>query len=285
MSIIRVPPASPYGAFLVGLHTHLWSWLRLGFCMLALWPLSSSLQAESPRVIRIATGEYPPFASEADPKFNLINTIVTEAFAQSKLKVEFDFFPWARTYKEALSGKYDATSYWYKSPDRKAHFYFSEVIVESPTYFFHLRSRPLQWNTLNDLAGKQISVTRGYTYSTEFIQAGSDGLFTLHWTNSDTQNLKMLLSGRTEIFPMELYPAYHLFKTLNPAQTELLTYHPKPLVESTGHLLFPKKLKNSKRLLSRFNAGLAKLKKSGRLEQILSTMQTQDSSSQASPSQ
>jgi len=230
--------------------------------------LNGLAHAEQDKIVRIATGEYPPFTSELQSQHNLINQIVVEAFAESGIKVEFHYFPWARTYKEAQTGKYDASSYWYVSPERAVHFYYSDSVITSPTYFFYLKSKPFEWATIADLKGKAIAVTRGYTYTAQFIQAGNEGLYGLDWANSDQQNIKKLAAGRVDLFPMELSAASLILAELPPHQAQSLTYHPTPLVETTGHLIFPKKRKSSLHLLEIFNKGLAILKSNGRLEAL-----------------
>lgn len=224
-----------------------------------------------PNIVKITTGEYPPFTSKADKSNSYLNTVVKEAFAKEGIRVQFYYFPWTRAYKKALNGGFDATSYWYPSEEREAHFYYSDPVVSSPTYFFHLKDKTFDWQSISDLNGKHIGATRGYTYTTEFVKAGNESLFTFHWGNSDEQNFRMLLAGRTDIFPIEIYPAYYqLKKHFSNKETNQLTYHEKPLVNSNGYILFPKKSQNSEYFLKQFNNGLEKLKASGRFDEIYS---------------
>jgi len=242
------------------------------FSTLALVTLFSwDVQAEPPNAVKITTGEYPPFTSKADKSNSHLNTVVIEAFAKEGIRVQFYYFPWARAYHKALTGGFDATSYWYPSEERKEHFYYSNPVVDSPTYFFHLKARPLNWENIQDLKGKLVGATRGYTYTTEFVRAGNENLFTFQWGNSDEQNFRMLLAGRTDIFPIEIYPAYYqLKKHFSSKDTDKLTFHEKPLVDSSGYILFPKKSQHSEYFLKQFNNGLEKLKKSGRFDEIYS---------------
>lgn len=244
--------------------------MRLSTLVLAAL-FSWGVQAEPPSVVKITTGEYPPFTSKTDEGNSYLNTVVKEAFAKQGIRVQFYYFPWTRAYKKALNGGFDATSYWYQSEEREAHFYYSDPVVSSPTYFFHLKDKTFDWQSISDLNGKHVGATRGYTYTTEFVKAGNQSLFTFHWGNSDEQNFRMLLAGRTDIFPIEIYPAYYqLKKHFSDKETNRLTYHEKPLVNSNGHILFPKKSQNSEYFLKQFNNGLEKLKASGRFDEIYS---------------
>lgn len=233
--------------------------------------LSWGLQAAPPSTVKITTGEFPPFTSKADKSNSYLNTVVKEAFAKEGIRVQFYYFPWTRAYKKALNGGFDATSYWYPSEEREEHFYYSDPVVDSPTYFFHRKDKPFEWQSISDLNGKHVGATRGYTYTAEFIKAGNKSDFTFHWGNTDQQNFKMLLAGRTDIFPIEIYPAYYqLKKHFSETEAEQLTFHEVPLTNASGYILFPKKSEHSQYFLKLFNNGLEKLKASGRFDEIYS---------------
>ena len=54
-----------------------------------------------------------------------------------------------------------------------------------------------------------------------------------------------------------------LQKEFELGKSDLLTFHPKPLSNTTGRLAFTRSRKDSENLLRIFNQGLAKLKKEG----------------------
>ena len=45
------------------------------------------------QVIRLANGEWPPYTSKDLPNYGLGSQIVSEAFAEVGIKVEYGFFP------------------------------------------------------------------------------------------------------------------------------------------------------------------------------------------------
>ncbi len=61
----------------------------------------------SQNVILIATEEFPPHTSEHMEGFGLECTIVSEAFELEEIKVEYEFYPGARSYHMALNGAVD----------------------------------------------------------------------------------------------------------------------------------------------------------------------------------
>jgi polar amino acid transport system substrate-binding protein len=54
-----------------------------------------------------------------------------------------------------------------------------------------------------------------------------------------------------------------LQKEFDESTSHFICFHPKPLSETTGHLAFARRRKNSENLLRIFNQGLAILKKEG----------------------
>ena len=83
-------------------------------------------------------------------------------------------------------------------------------------------------------------------------------------TDSDKQNFKKLLAGRIDIFPSGLVNGYSILrKDFDASESDLISFHPKPLSKTTGHLAFTRSSKNFENLLRIFNQGLAELKKEG----------------------
>ena len=110
--------------------------------------LSNCIAAEE--IIRITTGEHPPYLSE-NLKYNGVGLrIIREAFALEGVTVEYGFFPWKRSYKLAKQGEWDASATWGHNIERDNDFYFSEPLYPAISAFFHLKSYKFHWNTLDN---------------------------------------------------------------------------------------------------------------------------------------
>ncbi len=221
--------------------------------------------------ILIATLEYAPFTGK-NLKFNgFVNHVIAEAFKRKGHGVEFAYLPWKRAVTETKSGHYSALSYVYLSKDREKEFYLSDPISDEKIVFFHLKSNPIQdWQTLADLENYTIGATRGYTYTHEFWQAVESKQLKVEITDSDKQNFKKLFAGRIDLFPSALANGYSFLRKEFPlSKFRLITYHPKPLSETTGHLAFSRNRKNSKNLQQLFNQGLAELKQEGLYDKLV----------------
>lgn len=237
----------------------------------ALFCLLVGVQTSPAETIRITTGEYTPWTSENLKHGGFTNHIISEAFKIEGHKVKFTFFPWKRAYESAKDGKmFQATSYWYPSEKRARDFYYSEALQNDQTVFFHLKDKPLpDWATLDDFKGKRIGATREYTYTQEFWDAQESGRLNIQVANSDEVNFNKLIKGRIDMFPAENVVGQNLLQDVFGSKVaDRVTFHPKPLVAPSGHLLFSKQLANGEELVATFNQGLAKLKQSGRYAQF-----------------
>ena len=233
------------------------------FIFLILSPASFSEE-----IIRITTGEWPPYISE-DLKHNgLISRIITEAFALKGVKVEYGFFPWGRAISNAKGNNWDASFVWYYHSDRDKYFYHSDSVMIIEEVFFHLKSFEFEWNDWSDLQGLNVGGTVAYTVTKILKDKQEMGKYHLEITPYDENNFKKLLGGRIHIFPLAKDVAFDLLnKKFKPQDINRLSYHPKPANSGKLYLLFAKNKERNKRMLKLFNQGLKQLKESGKYDQ------------------
>lgn len=219
--------------------------------------------------IRITNGEWEPYLSEHSHEYGLGSHIVTEAFKLEGIEIEWGFFPWVRSFETAKWGEWDATALWWPSPDYEGDFLTSDQVIPTSTVFFHMKDYDFDWNTVEDLAGKDIGFTRGYDYGPDFMEALKNGQISVKEASTDENNFKKLLAKRIDIFPNDpVVGSAQIRHTFTPEEVNLFTYHEKPLVETYLHLLISKKSPNAEYFLEKFNSGLKKLKDSGRLDEM-----------------
>ena len=233
--------------------------------IIGLFGSSHVINSASAEEISIAAHEYSPWAGK-NLKFNgFVNHVITEAFRRKGYSVKFTYLPFKRGVIETKDGQYSALSYVYWSKDREKEFYLSEPISEEKIVFFHLKTNPMKdWKTLEDLSYYKFGATRGYTYTKEFWDLANTKRLMVDLAASDIQNFKKLFNGRIGLFPSGLVSGNNILqKEFDISKSHLLSYHPKPLSKTTGHLAFTRSGKNSENLLRIFNQGLAELKKKG----------------------
>jgi polar amino acid transport system substrate-binding protein len=229
----------------------------------------SSSSALIGRTITIATGEFPPWAGSSLPQGGYVNHIVREAFASQGVKVEFIYQPWKRAYEEARQGKFDATSYWYESAERRKSMLFSEALINNRTVFFQRRENAdIHWNTLSDLHSYRMSATLGFTYTDEFYRAIDNEVISPIMVPSDVQNLKLLMAERIDIFATDEMSGFYMAAQLSIDPRKLKVVE-RPLTTPDGYLLASKTNADSRLLINTFNRGLRAIKANGKYQAIL----------------
>lgn len=218
-------------------------------------------------VLRLATGELPPYATASRPDQGIALDIVRRAFAQSGFDVQYTFKPWTRSLEEARAGQWDGTAYWGRNPQRDRGFLISDNVLTEQWVLVY-RDKPgapaLEWNELRDLGGLRMGAVPSYTYTPEFWALQKEGTLNVAMAVDDLANLRLLLAGRIDVVPIERNVACDLMRTyLLPDEAAQLRAHPRWLTrEFTTHLMLSASLPQSAARMRAFNEGLRKLKRS-----------------------
>ena len=231
--------------------------------------LTLAAQVSAVQTIQISTSEAPPYSSESVAEYGYSNHVIQCAFKQQDIAVEFVFMPWSRAYKDTMDGQFPVSSYWYFDPKHEKDFLISDPITNEKIVFFRRKTETTnKWASLADFAKLRLGLTRGYTYTTEIWDYVNANTFYVSVVNSDAQNLKMLLLGRIDVFPVEeIIGWYILNNSFAKEQVHLIETMFPPVMFKTGHLLFSKKFPETDTLLKKFNKGLIKCREEGMLQE------------------
>lgn len=225
--------------------------ILLGFLLPAIAPAGE---------VRLTNGDWPPFLSPELPDHGTISRKVRKAFHQVGVNVEFGFFPWKRSLALAAQGSWDGSVAWRKTPERERDFYFSEPLFYCNYVFFHRRQRPIDWRQLAELRGYRIGATLEYDYGPAFRQAWQQRSIQVDVADTDEQNLRKLLAGRIDLFPVTREVGEFLLQTrFTPEEAAQLTYHPRPLLTQPMYLLLNRKRPEHAQLIKQLNRGLRQL--------------------------
>ena len=112
----------------------------------------------------LANGEWAPYSSEYLPHYGYASHLVSAAFAEVGIEVDYQFYEnaWKRAYENASRGRdelgqrVDGSLVWFHTPEREKAFYFSQPIILEHHLLFHLSNKPLHWKQVSDLQGKLI---------------------------------------------------------------------------------------------------------------------------------
>lgn len=237
---------------------------RMGAALLALACACAPAVAQ---VLRLATGELPPYATQERPDQGIALDIVRRAFALEGLEVEYTFKPWTRTLEESRAGLWDATAYWGRNPERDKGFLISDnVLTEQWVLVYRqaaFKDAPFDWKVLSDLKDLRMGVVQSYTYTPEFWAMHKAGTLKTVVAPDDIANLRLLIGGRLDVVPMERNVACYLMQHhFMDSEVQDLRAHPRLFAPNfTTHVMFSDKLPDSAARLQAFNRGLRALKR------------------------
>lgn len=232
--------------------------------------LTLSLNAIATESIELSIGEWPPYVSEKMENYGIAAHIVTEAFAISGVDTNYSFFPWNRAYFLAKEGRSNGTLPWIKTADRETYFDYSDVIIEGAAVFFHLKTYPFDWKTIDDLQGIKLGglQSASYPWLDNAIKEGKS--IDMQLVINDEQNFRKLLKGRIHAFSLDINTGYStLNKLFSEENINKITHHKKPIEIWSYHLLLSKKNEKNKNVLLLFNEGLRALKENGKYQSTL----------------
>lgn len=158
--------------------------------------LPQTARAAAPE-FRLASLEWLPYAGPGLPDGGLSGAVAKAAAARFGQGVKVEYFPWKRAMQvggsdPGYAGYYPA----YHTEERARDCHFSAPMGQSTIGLAMLASAPLQWRTLDDLAGSRLGVVLGYSNGAAFDEMVKNGKLSVDPSVNDTINLKKLLAGR-----------------------------------------------------------------------------------------
>ena len=218
--------------------------------------------------IKLSNGEWEPYLSENLKHYGVASHIVTQAFQNAGIQVDYVFLPWKRAYEDAKAGKVHGSLIWSYVEERTQDFYYSDTVIISESVFFHLKSKNFEWSSAGDLKKYKIGGTIGYKYKFQ-EEPGGDALV-LDEASSDELNFKKLLNNRIDAFPVSKDVGYAMITSnFLPREVKQFTHHSKPYDQTKFFLLLSRAVPENEQIVKKFNEGLAKLKSSGKYDKYL----------------
>ena len=243
--------------------TMIWGWVMLA---------ASTLCFAQGQIV-LSNGEWAPYLSESLPHYGAASHIVQEAFSAKDIKTRYEFYPWKRSYKLAKDGEVNGTPVWVYTEERAKDFYYTDVVITDYEYLFHLKEKPLTWHRIEDLKGRIIGATLHTVYPT-LEEGAAKGVLVIERGGNYDNLYHRLLNNRIDAIPqVNQVGQYYLRTTLSPEQRDRITYSPTVLQERKYHLILSKKIQENKKLLARFNQGLAAIIANGTYVKILKDLE------------
>jgi signal transduction histidine kinase len=235
------------------------------FVLSLLWPFSVAVARNAPTNLPVIVvggdRDYPPYEFvDKDGNPAGYNVELTRAIAKVMgMRVEIRLGGWSGMREALNNGGIDVLQgmSWSEERAREVDFSLPHTIVNHAV-FARRDSPPL--NTLEELAGKSVAVHRRGIMHDYLLQSGFKGKLVLSDTPADA--LRMLAAGKTDYAVVAIVPGMYLIREL-----KLTTLLPVVRNVATHRYGYAVKRGNDE-LLSRFNEGLAILKKTGQYQEI-----------------
>jgi polar amino acid transport system substrate-binding protein len=205
--------------------------------------------------------DYPPYEYlDRDGKPAGFNVELTRAIAEVMgMRVEFRLGGWSEVRADLQSGRIDVLEGMSFSEERAREVDFSSPHALVNHAIFARKDSPAA-SSLADLAGRSVAVHRGGIMHDQLMLTGFTGELRLTPTPADA--LRLLAAGETDYAIVAIVPGMYLIRELK--LTNLL-----PVVRGVAtHRYGYAVKKGNAELLSRFNEGLAILRKTGQYEAI-----------------
>lgn len=247
---------SPTSSQTICITVNLLFWL-----LLLLFPLSATAGPEKTDIIIGGDRDYPPYEFiGSDGKPAGYNVELTKAIAEVMgMKVTFRLGGWSEMRNALQSGTVDVLQgmSWSQERAREVDFSLPHTIVNHA--IFARRDSP-SINTLEELRGRSVAVHRSGIMHDFLVRQGLDVHLTL--TDTPAEALRQLAAGKTDYAVVAIVPGMYIIRELK--LTNLL-----PAVRNVAsHRYCYAVDKGNDELLSRFNEGLAILKKTGQYDII-----------------
>ena len=224
--------------------------------------LASTMSYGKENVVYFTSLDWPPYSGADLPHQGRTIQRATEIFAAMGYTLKVDFFPWSRAVKLSLAEKSKYMGYLpeYYDESLTQDCTFSEPIGFSPLGFAQLKSAPVMWQSLEDIAKlPKIGVVRNYINTNALDDRIASGEIKGDIARSDIETIKKLGGKR---IPAIVIDESVLNYWLN-HEPELIPIKNKiefntRLLEKKNLYLCFKKDEQGQKLLKIFNDGLNK---------------------------
>ncbi len=218
--------------------------------------------------VKLATGEWDPYTTEKTETKGFVTEIISAAFLAVNIQPVYVFLPWKRCESNLDNGTVFGIFPYVSSPERIAHYIFSDKIAFSTGRFFYKKDKfknPLNYENLTDLKNYSIGGTLGYWYEKDFTTAG----LKTEYVAGDELNFRKLLGDRVDAVVADELVGWELIKKIDAKAVDTIATMQKPLNRSELHIMVSKKYPDTPEILKQFNSGLEIIKKNGIYKKIL----------------
>ncbi|MDB2447137.1 transporter substrate-binding domain-containing protein [bacterium] len=199
--------------------------------------MKTSLAAE--KVVTVAMDDsYAPYAYRKNGKaMGPYVDITKEIFKRAKIPYKIRSYPWVRTLKGAMAGKYMASGLYYTEERAETLDYTNAYYIEQIVVYSH-KDKKFDYSGIESLTGKTIGVRRGFSYGHIFDTARKARKFSVIELEEEKTAFKMLLAKRVDAVVAEKYVGSEILK--ENGQGGMLFRYKRALANNPIHMVVPK---------------------------------------------
>ena len=230
--------------------------------------------ADARPVVRLASLEWEPYIGAKMPDQGYVAALIRAAYADQGMRVEIEFYPWARALHLARTGAVDGLMPEYFDASREGEFEYSAAFPGGPLVLYKRRGDAIAFATdplrhqdaaLRALKVRRFGVVRGYLNTPVFDAAT---YLTKEEANDDATNLRKLVYGRIDLAVVDRRVAEHLIRTQYPDYAGKIEPLSPALAEIPLFIAFSRKSPRKAQALAAFNRGLAAMRADGRMDAL-----------------
>ena len=210
---------------------------KLGVGLLLALLATCSLAQSDAKLIRLATLEWPPFTGLLLPKEGVSTYIASTVAKAAGFRLLTASFEWTKAVEKGeKSPEFEGYFPEYFSQEREAACHLSQSIGTSVLGIATLKSAPIKWAKLSDLAAYRLGVVDGYLNGEEFDAAIKDKRQAVELGTSDAANIAKLRAGKIRGIVVDKNVLdYTLYKLKDSAS---VVFNPRPIARLSLHVCF-----------------------------------------------
>lgn len=214
-----------------------------------------------------ATGDpWAPFLHPEEHNDGVAYQIVKEAFSNQGHDLKLTYLPWKRAMLEVSESNIDILlTTWYSDERAKTYIYSQPYLKNEIVFIKHAESDDT-YHSVDDLAGKQVAIKRGYDFGKEVLAAKN---FTLIEIDSLFNSLSMLATERIDVVIADKIAAKIEIQKLKPKIANNIQFTNFILDSKDLSIVVSKNNPNAKEIIRAFNQGLNSIQESGKLDALL----------------
>lgn len=225
--------------------------------------LLSPLQAQD---LNMVANTWPPYVDQALPDNGLAIKIVDAAFQRVGYRPKLRIEKWEKALSGSKLGVYDVVGAVWKNASREKKLLFSQPYLTNNIVFVGSSKSNIKYESFSDLHGLLIGILNEYAYDEKFMK---DPKILKFKANRLTQNLISVQKGQLDLAVADKRLALYELKHFMGTNRSEFVFLPKNLTTRKLYIAAPIANPQSKTIISKFNQGLAAIKKDGTYQKIL----------------